>query len=61
MQQVHNGIEKTFTDVKSAMEASNIAQVNAISAVLDSHASGVCDRAELESAKADLESALIAL
>ena len=61
MQQVDAGIQKTFVDVKAAMEASNKAQVEAIRASLATSPSESADRAALESAKADLESALAAL
>lgn len=58
MQQVDAGIQKTFDDVKSAMEASNKAQVEAIRAVLSAEPVGYGGRSALESAKADLEAAL---
>ncbi len=61
MQQVHDGLEKTFADVKAAMEASNKAQVEAIRSTLAAEPAGSGDRAALESAKADLESVLAAL
>ena len=61
MQQVDAGIQKTFVDVKAAMEASNKAQVEAIRSALAAEPAGSGDRVELESAKADLESALAAL
>lgn len=61
MQQVHDGIEKTFADVKSAMEASNKAQVEAIRSVLATEPADAGDRAALESAKTDLESVLASL
>ena len=61
MQTVHEGIEKTFADVKTAMEASNKAQVEAIRSALATEPADSGDRAALESAKADLESALAAL
>ena len=61
MQTVHEGIEKTFADVKAAMEDSNRSQVEAIRAALAAEPAGSGDRAALESAKADLESALAAL
>lgn len=55
MQQVDAGIQKTFTDVKAAMEASNKAQVDAIRAAFAAGPAGTGDRSALESAKADLE------
>ena len=61
MQQIDAGIQKTFTDVKAAMEASNRAQVEAIRAALATEPAGADDRAVLESAKADLEAALESL
>lgn len=61
MQQVDAGIQKTFADVKAAMEVSNKAQVEAIRSALSSESSNTGDRAELESAKADLEAALSTL
>ena len=61
MQQVEAGIQKTFNDVKTAMESSNRAQVEAIRAALAASPAESADRAALESAKADLESALAAL
>ena len=61
MQQVDAAIQKTFTDVKAAMEASNKAQVEAIRSALAAEPAGSGDRAALESAKADLESALATL
>ena len=61
MQTVHDGIEKTFDDVKAAMEASNKAQVEAIRSALAAEPADSGDRAALESAKADLESAIAAL
>ena len=61
MQQVDAGIQKTFSDVKSAMEASNREQVASIRSALSDEPAGSGDRAALESAKADLESALAAL
>ena len=61
MEQVNDGIEKTFVDVKAAMEASNKAQVAAIRSALAASPAESADRAALESAKADLESALAAL
>lgn len=61
MQQVDAGIQKTFVDVKAAMEASNKAQVEAIRAALAAEPAGSENRAALESAKADLETALAAL
>ena len=61
MQQVDAGIQKTFVDVKTAMEASNKAQVEAIRAALAAEPAGSGDRPALESAKADLESAIAAL
>ena len=60
-QQVDAGIQKTFVDVKAAMEASNKAQVEAIRAALATSPSESTDRAALESAKVDLESALASL
>ena len=61
MQQVDAAIQKTFTDVKAAMEASNKAQVEAIRSALADVPAGSGDRASLESAKADLEAALASL
>lgn len=61
MQQVDAGIQRTFTDIKAAMEASNKAQVEAIRSVIAAEPAGSGDRAALESAKADLEAALAAL
>lgn len=61
MQQVDAGIQKTFDGVKAAMEASNKAQVEAIRSALAAEPADSGDRAALESAKADLESALAAL
>lgn len=61
MQQVDACIQKTFVDVKAAMEASNKAQVEAIRSALAASPVAFGDRAALESAKADLESALAAL
>ncbi len=61
MQQINEGIQKTFADVKAAMEASNKAQVEAIRSVLAAEPAGAEDRAALESAKADLETALSTL
>lgn len=61
MQQIDAGIQKTFTDVKAAMEASNKAQVEAIRSAIAAEPAGSGDRAALESAKADLEAALAAL
>lgn len=61
MQQIDAGIQKTFADVKAAMEASNKAQVAAIRSALVSEPTETVDRAALESAKADLEAALAAL
>ena len=61
MKQVDAGIEKAFADVKTSMEASNKAQVVAIRSALVASPAESADRAALESAKADLESALAAL
>ena len=61
MQQVDKAIQKIFADVKAAMESSNKAQVEAIRAALAAEPTGSGDRAALESAKADLESALATL
>lgn len=61
MKQVDAGIEKTFADVKTSMEASNKAQVVAIRSALAASPAESADRAALESAKADLESSLAAL
>ena len=61
MQQVDKAIQKIFADVKAAMESSNKAQVEAIRAALAAEPAGSGDRAALESAKADLESALATL
>ncbi len=61
MRQVDDGIQKTFEQIKAAMEASNKAQVEAIRAAIAAEPTGAGDRAALESAKADLESALEAL
>ena len=61
MQQIDAGIQKTFADVKAAMEASNQAQVEGIRSALAAEPAGSGDRAALESAKADLESALASL
>ncbi len=61
MQQVDVAIQKTFTDVKASMEASNRVQVEAIRSVLSSEPAVSGDRAVLESAKADLETALASL
>ncbi len=55
MQQIDEGIQKTFADVKVAMEAFNKAQVEAIRSVLAAEPTGSGDRAALESAKVDLE------
>ena len=55
MQQIDEGIQKTFADVKVAMEAFNKAQVEAIRSVLATEPTGSGDRAALESAKTDLE------
>ncbi len=61
MQQINEGIQKTFADVKAAMEASNKAQVEAIRSVLAAEPAEAEDRAVLESAKADFEAALATL
>ncbi len=61
MQQVDVAINQTFDDVKAAMESSNKAQVEAIRSALAAEPAGSGDRAALESAKADLESALASL
>lgn len=61
MNQIHEGIERTFADVKAAMEASNKAQVEAIRSVLAAEPAGSGDRATLESAKTDLENVLASL
>lgn len=61
MEQVDAGIEKTFADVKTSMEASNKAQVVAIRSALAASPAESADRAALESAKVDLESALAVL
>ena len=61
MRQVDEGIQKTFVDVKAAMEVSNKAQVVAIRSALAASPAKSADRAALESAKVDLESALAAL
>ena len=59
--EVDTCIQKVFSDVKAAMEASNKAQVEAIRSALAASPVAFGDRAALESAKADLESALAAL
>ncbi len=61
MRQIDEGIQKTFANVKTAMEASNKAQVEAIRSALEGQGTGTADRAALESAKADLESVLVTL
>jgi hypothetical protein len=61
MQQVEAGIQKTFNDVKTAMESSNRAQVEAIRSGLSGEPTDSGDRAALESAKADFETVLASL
>ena len=59
--EVDTCIQKVFSDVKAAMEASNKAQVEAIRSALVVSPVETAGRAALESARADLESALAAL
>ena len=59
--EVDTCIQKVFSDVKAAMEASNKAQVEAIRSALVASPAETAGRAALESAKADLESALAAM
>ncbi len=61
MSQIDVGIQKTFDSVKAAMEASNKAQVEAIRSALSAESAPTGDRAALESAKADFETALATL
>lgn len=61
MQQIDEAVKKTFADIKDGMEESNQAQVASIRAALAADPADSGDRAALESAKADLESALAAL
>lgn len=61
MEQIDRALETTLQDVKVAMESSNKEQVAAIRAALDGQPADGGERAELESAKADLENVLATL
>ena len=61
MEQVSAATHSTFDSIKSGMEDSNKAQVEAIRSALAAEPADSGDRAALESAKAALESALAAL
>ena len=59
--QIETATQTTFIDVKSAMEASNKVQVEVIRSKLSATQTESENRKELESTKADLESALATL
>lgn len=61
MEQVSAATHSTFDSIKSGMEDSNKEQVERIRSALSAEPADSGDRAALESAKADLESALAAL
>lgn len=61
MEQIDGALKATLMDVKAAMESSNKAQVAAIRASLDGQPAASAERAELESAKTDLENILATL